>query len=190
MAGSSPPRGPSRGADHGRGRNGAGPGGGRSRSPRMGAGTGSGGPWPRASPETPGTAGPPPDVRGLTRSPDHGAPAAPQATGTLPRGWWSTAPGNAAAPQASGIAPDYAATAAALTAQLPLQQAAVAASQAARVVAGAPPTTPSPRTGVVSAETSLAILEAQVGAMGSLLLALQGIVLQLVAVVNLLRAGR
>ena len=39
-------------------------------------------------------------------------------------------------------------------------------------------------------ETSLALLEAQVGALGSLLLALQGIVLQLVAVVNLLRAGQ
>ena len=37
--------------------------------------------------------------------------------------------------------------------------------------------------------TSLAILEAQVAALGSLLLALQGIVLQLIAVVNLMRSG-
>ena len=81
------------------------------------------------------------------------------------------------------------ATAAALASQLPLQQAAVAASQAARAAAATVPVDSPGQLTVVPMGTSLAVLEAQVAALGSLLLALQGIVLQLIAVVNLMRSG-
>ena len=93
------------------------------------------------------------------------------------------------APAAQPAPPGGLATAAVLSQQLPLQQAAVAASQAARAAAAALPSRPSATTNATPSGASLAILEAQVASLGALLLALQGIVLQLIAVVNLMRSG-
>ena len=81
------------------------------------------------------------------------------------------------------------ATAAALSQQLPLQQAAVAASQAARAAAAALPSGLPSHMNAAPSGASVAILEAQVASLGALLLALQGIVIQLIAVVNLMRSG-
>ena len=93
------------------------------------------------------------------------------------------------APAWQAAPPGGLATAAALSQQLPLHQATVAASQAARAAAAALPSRPSSTTNATPSGASLAILEAQVASLGALLLALQGIVLQLIAVVNLMRSG-
>ena len=169
---------------------------GRSRSPRAGLVAGP----PRshrpliAAPSQ-SAMGPTPRGGGIHRGPAPGPPAAPPAqppvqlpTAGAPLGASPALPASRA-PVWPGAIPSGSATAAVLAQQLPLQQAAVAASQAARAAAAAVPGSLSPAASVTPSGASLAILEAQVASLGALLLALQGIVLQLIAVVNLMRGG-
>ena len=161
----------------------------RSRSPRGSSADGTaqhrrthGLPSPQMS------AHPAPGVRDPRTSLGSGGTAPAQDLSGSSQGAWLPAP-RGPLPHGGGAASNHTATAAALASQLPLQQAAVAASQAARAAAATVPVRPPGGEPIVPMGTSVAILEAQVAALGSLLLALQGIVLQLIAVVNLMRSG-
>ena len=167
---------------------------GRSRSPRPGLAAESHDPRPPVTMQGHSATGPTPAEEGA--QPRHALGSAAAALGQpMAHPPVAAPPGPASAlsyvraPAWQAAPPGGLATAAALSQQLPLHQAAVAASQAARAAAAALPSRPSPTTSVTPSGASLAILEAQVASLGALLLALQGIVLQRIAVVNLMRSG-
>ena len=194
MAGGAPGGGPGDGSDHGGNQSSGAAPRYRSRSPRGQQGAGRVGPahsrGPHSLPSEHAVAGPPtaerppcgpvPGLAGMGSTP---------CLGHLSPCGGTSAPCGSPVPAGPGAVPNTTATAAALASQLPLQQAAVAAAQAARAAAATVPVRSPGRFQLVPTGTSLAILEAQVAALGSLLLALQGIVLQLIAVVNLMRSG-
>ena len=188
MAGHGPSGSPGEGGTQGGGqRAGAAPGD-RSRSPRGSSADGTAQHRRTRGPPSPQmNARPVPGVRDPRTSLESGGTAPAQDLSGSSQAAWLPVP-RGPLPRGGGAASNHTATAAALASQLPLQQAAVAASQAARAAAARVPAQP-PGGAIVPTGTSLAILEAQVAALGSLLLALQGIVLQLIAVVNLMRSG-
>ena len=187
MASRGPSGSPGKGGTQGAGQRGDAAPGRRSRSPRGSpAGETAQHQHTRGLP-SPQMSGPVPGVRDPGTSLEPGGTAPAQDLSGSSQAAYRPAP-RGPLPYGGGAASHHTATAAALASQLPLQQAAVAASQAARAAAATVPARP-PGGAIVPTGTSLAILEAQVAALGSLLLALQGIVLQLIAVVNLMRSG-
>ena len=193
MAGGVPSDSPGEGANHGGDQSAGASSRGRSRSPRARPGAGSAHSLrPQGPPLEQVATRPPPPCGREPRGPNPGLIRTASAQGhggTVPRGWGASTSVGVPPPHGAGAAPNFMATAAALASQLPLHQAAVAASQAARAAAATVPVDSPGQLTVVPMGTSLAVLEAQVAALGSLLLALQGIVLQLIAVVNLMRCG-
>ena len=171
----------------------AGPGNpGRSRSPRAGpAAEPARGQRPPPAPPVYSATGPALRAEGLRRGslpmPPAGA-VARSIAGLAPLGT-PVAPPLIPASAWPGAAPSGSATAAVLAYQQSVQHAAAAAARAAGAAAAAVPGSLPPAAPTSPPGTSLAMLEAQVASLGALLLALQGIVLQLIAVVNLMRRG-
>ena len=188
MAGRGPSGSSGKGGAQGAGQGGDAAPGRRSRSPRGSPAGETAQPQHTRGRSSPQMSGPVPGARDPGTSLEPGGTAPAQDLSGSSQAAYRPAP-RGPLPYGGGAASHHTATAAALASQLPLQQAAVAASQAARAAAATVPVRPPGGETIVPTGTSLAILEAQVAALGSLLLALQGIVLQLIAVVNLMRSG-